>query len=145
MITIFDFEDGLQEFIANKLDTETTVEVFDNAGDFNFEYLKRTKKNIIILSKPFDCLQRGVIAGKYPDDNFTLLQDWSRRNWRYTNEEVYNLLSDFILSTTQPLVIHPESLNDPSTRRRIEKYTGATFDWDVNEYDNFYKENINLR
>ena len=145
MIYIFDFEDGLQEFFKEKLKCETETYSFDERGMYNFHKLSTCEKNIIILSKPYDCLQRGVLLGKYPEDNFKQLQDWSRRNWRYTNSEIYEHLNSFISDIEYKLVVHPEELNDPVTVKRIEKYTGTEFDWDVSEYDEFYKQNINLR
>lgn len=145
MITIIDFEDGLQEFFADRLDSDTATATIDVRGDFQFKKIKLTKKNVFILSKPFDCLQRGVMAGKYPPDDFDLLQDWSRRNWRYTTDEIYDLLNKFLTAAENKLVVHPEELDNPITIKRIEKYTGVKFDWDVTEYPTFYKENINLR
>lgn len=145
MIHIFDFEDGLQEFFSNRLSCETQQFAWDSCGMFKFDEIKSAEKNIIILSKPYDCLQRGTLAGKYPQDDFTKLQDWSRRNWRYTNPEIYEGMDAFISDIEYKLVVHPEELNDPVTVKRIEKYTGASFDWDVSEYDEFYKQNINLR
>lgn len=145
MIYIFDFEDGLQEFFKEKLKCETETYSFDERGMYKFHKLSTCEKNIIVLSKPYDCLQRGVLSGKYPENNFKQLQDWSRRNWRYTNSEIYEHLNSFISDTENKLVIHPEELNDPITIKRIEKYTDSSFDWDISEYDEFYKQNINLR
>ena len=145
MIQIIDFEDGLQEFFASRISVDITIEAWDNRGEYRFEEIKPAEKNIIIISKPFDCLQRGLLAGKYPQDSVKKLQDWSRRNWRYTSSEIYEGINELTHSIENRLVIHPEELDNPVTKKRIEKYTGATFNWDVSEYNNFFKENINLR
>ena len=145
MIHIFDFEDGLQSFFSSKLNCETKQYSWDSRGMFKFDELEKSDKNIIILSKPYDCLQRGTLAGKYPQDDFSKMQDWSRRNWRYTTPEIYECIDEFISETECKLVVHPEELDDPETVTRIEKYTGMTFGWDTSTYPQFYKENINLR
>lgn len=145
MIQIIDFEDGLQEFFASRLTVDTTVESWDLRGGFRFDKISPSDKNIIILSKPFDCLQRGVLSGKYPQDDFEKLQDWSRRNWRYTSPEIYEHIDSLTQKIENKLVIHPEELDKTVTKKRIEKYTGSKFDWDISEYETFCTENINLR
>lgn len=145
MIQIIDFEDGLQEFFASKLSVDTTIETWDISGNFRFDKITPSDKNIIILSKPFDCLERGVLSGKYPQDDIEKLQDWSRRNWRYTCSEIYEHIDSLTQAIQNKLVIHPEELHNPVTKKRIEKYTGSKFNWDVSEYETFYTENINLR
>jgi len=146
MIQIIDFEDGLQEFFASRFTVDTTIETWDLRGGFRFDKILPANKNIIILSKPFDCLQRGVLSGKYPQDDFKKLQDWSRRNWRYTSPEIYEHINSLLTQKIEnKLVIHPEELGNPVTKKRIEKYIGSKFDWDISEYETFYTENINLR
>ena len=145
MIQIIDFEDGLQEFFASRLAVDTIIESWDLRGGFRFDKISPADKNIIILSKPFDCLQRGVQSGKYPQDDFEKLQDWSRRNWRYTSPEIYEHIDSLTQKIENKLVIHPEELNKTVTKKRVEKYIGSKFDWDISEYETFYTENINLR
>lgn len=149
MLQIIDFEDGLQEFISSRLDTQYQIQInaWDRAGNFQFDNLKTHlhEKNIVILSKPYDCLERSVLSGKYPQDDFTLLQDWSRRNWRYTNPEIYEEINRFMEVCENKLIIHPEELNKKITAKRIEKYTSGSFNWDITEYEQFARDNINLR
>lgn len=144
-IHIYDFEDGLQDFIADRLDCDTDTFKWDYRGRFNFKTLKPASRNIVILSKPYDCLQRSYLMGKYPDDDFHKVQDWSRRNWRYSSPEIYDEMNKFISVIEYKLILHPEELNDKVTIKRIEKFTKSKFNWDVSEFDEFFKNNINLR
>lgn len=147
MIRIYDWEDGLQEFFKSRIilkhDEIIMTGSFDERGIFKFKQPGR--KNIIILSKPFDCLQRGVLNGKYSENDQKAIEDWSRRNWRYTSEEVYEHFTNITDAIEDKLFIHPERLNEHKTLKRIETYLTCKFDFDVEDYDMFFKENINLR
>lgn len=147
MIYVHDWEDGLQEIFKKSVTTnkdETMLAVsFDNRGHFKFTTHDTSAKNIIILSKPFDCLQRGVRKGKYPEDSFEKMQNWSRRNWRYTTPEIYEELNNFIENLESKLVVHPERFNETKIKRRIETYLDCKFD--IGNYEEFLEKHVNLR
>ena len=63
-IHIFDYEDGIQDFIGQMLPYDYKSFDWDKAGRFKFDELEPKNYNIILLTKPYDCLQRGVKAGK---------------------------------------------------------------------------------
>ena len=83
-IHIFDYEDGIQEYIGNMLPYDYKSFDWDKNGQFKFDELQPGDYNIILLTKPYDCLERSVKAGKYNKDNPKQMKIWSRRNWRYT-------------------------------------------------------------
>lgn len=147
MLRIYDWEDGLQEFFKERItlrhDDEIMTGSFDERGIFKFKQPGR--KNIVIMSKPFDCLERGVRAGKYSENDQKAIEDWSRRNWRYTNDEMYEHFDKMCESMEDKLFVHPERLNEVRIRKTIERYIEGKFDFTDDDYDAFFKENINLR
>ena len=118
---------------------------WDKDGFFKFDELKPGDYNIILLTKPYDCLERGVKAGKYNEDNAREMKKWSRRNFRYTNQEMYDEIMKFISKCNgNYLCIHPDYIEDKVTELCSYLMTNQV-KFKKREYNKFYKENINQR
>ena len=99
------------------------------------------------MSKPFDCLVRGEKKAKYPSYDMHLMGNCSRRNYRYTNNEIYERISDFCSSNSDIFVIHPyKLLTDDSIIDRLSEYLGTDeINFDLENYKDFYDKNVNQR
>lgn len=144
MIAIYDFEDGLQNIISYALNAETKVRYWDRKGFFadidDFE-----EKNIIIMSKPYDCLERGVKRNKYKNSDDRGLKDWSRRNWRYSNPEIYEHVNSIVKRMDSYLIIHPDDIVNGNLRTKIKDYLGIELSISDNKLKEIYNENVNIK
>ena len=144
-IHIFDYEDGIQDFIGQMLPYDYKSFDWDKDGFFKFDELKPGDYNIILLTKPYDCLQRGVKYGKYNEDSAKEMKKWSRRNWRYTNQEMNDEMMKFISKCNGNYIcIHPDYIEDKVTELCAYLMTNQV-KFKKREFNKFYKENINQR
>lgn len=145
MLHVIDFEDGLQDYIG-KL-TKLPYKSFEWDTDGEFNKIEPGDKTIVIMSKPFDCLVAGEKKGKYPSYDNHKMSNWSRRNYRYTNEEIYNKISEFCSKNEDIFVIHPYSLlNEPNIIPRLSLYLETNqIDFNLEQYRYFYEKNVNQR
>jgi hypothetical protein len=144
MIYIFDFEDGLQEILSYAIEQPTKTMYWDRKGFFSEIEISKNDKNIFIMSKPYDCLHRGVLKNKYKETDERLLKDWSRRNWRYSNPEMYEHINSIIESTDDFLIIHPDDFKSLEIKSKIKKYTGSDIKLSDQKLREIYKENVNI-
>ena len=145
MIAIYDFEDGLQPILAYALGLETKIRFWDRKGFFS-EIDSFEEKNIVIMSKPFDCLQRGVKRGKYKDDDERSIQDWSRRNWRYSTSEIYDHINNIMDNMgNNVLIIHPDDFTNGKLRKKIKEYVGTNLKLSDKKLKQIYNENVNIK
>jgi hypothetical protein len=144
MIYIYDFEDGLQEILSYAIDQPTRTMYWDRKGFFS-EIDEVGDKNIIIASKPYDCLQRGVLKNKYKENNERSLKDWSRRNWRYSNPEIYNHVNSIIEKIDDMLIIHPDDFENLKVKAKIRDYIGTEIKLSDTKLQEIYKENVNIK
>ena len=146
MIYIYDFEDGLQNIFAYILGTPTTVRYWDRKGFFSeIDISDSENKNIIITSKPYDCLQRGVIKGKYDNSDEKKLKDWSRRNWRYSNPEIYEHVNSIIDRMESYLIVHPDDIVNGNLKTKIKDYLGINLNISDSKLKEIYNENVNIK
>ena len=144
-IHIFDYEDGIQEYIGNMLPYDYKSFDWDKNGQFKFDELEPGDYNIILLTKPYDCLERSVKAGKYNKDNPKQMKIWSRRNWRYTNQDMYDRIMSFIEKCDGNfLCIHPDRIEEKIPELCRYLMTNEV-KFKKREHNKFYKENINQR
>ena len=145
--SIFDFEDGLQDYFGNLLSIRYYPMTWDYNGHFSFKFLLPSDKNIVIASKPYDCLERATRNGKYNADDHKSMLTWSRRNWRYTTKNIYNEISSYIDKLDDVYIIHPDSLvRNPEEIDKLYKYIGKDpSDFDMDSYLKFYKSDVNIR
>jgi len=144
MIYIYDFEDGLQEILSYAIEKPTRTMYWDRKGFFS-EIDEVGDKNIIISSKPYDCLQRGVLKNKYKENDERSLKDWSRRNWRYSNPEIYNHVNAIIEKIDDMLIIHPDDFENLKIRSKIRDYIGIEIKLLDTKLQEIYKENVNIK
>ena len=152
-INVFDFEDGLQDIFEERTKIKIPIQkhTFDVNGHMRIlpdSFL--SGKNIIFLSKPYDCLESGVRKGKYPDDDSSKLHNWSRRNYRYNQEDTYELLNSTFDNVPMDckFFIHPDDffLNTPNLVNRLRNYlTVNDLEIDSSGFDELYKEMVNIR
>ena len=74
------------------------------------------------MSKPYDCLQRGVLRGKYKESDERAMKDWSRRNWRYSTPEIYEHINNIIEKMDSYIVIHPDDFSSGNVKEKIKNY-----------------------
>lgn len=144
MIAIYDFEDGLQPLLAHIIGIETKAMFWDRKGFFS-EIDIFEQKNIVILSKPYDCLQRGVNRDKYKDGDNRSMQDWSRRNWRYSSPEIYEHINSIIEKMDNRLIIHPDDFINGNLRKKIKDYIGIDIKMSNLKLKQLYNENVNIK
>lgn len=144
MIAIYDFEDGLQNIISYALNTNTKVRYWDRKGFFS-EIDSFEEKNIVIMSKPYDCLERGVKRNKYDNEDNNGLKDWSRRNWRYSNPEIYEHVNSIIERMESYLIIHPDDIVNGNIRNKIKDYIGIDLNISDKKLKEIYNENVNIK
>ena len=141
---IHDFEDGLQDYIGNMVNIPYTKCSFDSQE--NYKESTEGIQNIIILSKPFDCLARGKKEGKY--DLKVSFSSWSYKQYTYYNgAEFYKNISDYILEMNNKFIIHPYELliNYSIILPKLQDWIEipCEIQFNINEYSEFYKNNIN--
>ena len=79
------------------------------------------------------------------EDSKKEMRDWSRRNWRYTNQDMYNEIMQFISKCNGNYIcIHPDYIEDKVTELCAYLMTNEV-KFKKREYNKFYKENINQR
>lgn len=145
MIYIYDFEDGLQSILAYIIDLPTKIRYWDRRG-FPSDIVSSTvDKNIVIMSKPYDCLQRGVNRGKYKDTDERTLSDWSRRNWRYSNPELYDHINNMIENMSNILIIHPDDFINGNLRKKLKEHIGIDIKLSNLKLKQLYNENVNIK
>ena len=142
MITVYDFEDGLQHVLSYVLSTATSIRYWDRKG-FLSEIEDTSGKNIVIMSKPYDCLHRGVLRNKYEDERG--LKDCSRRNWRYSNPEIYEHINEIINRMEDVLIILPEDFANDSIRKKIFDFIKLDIKASDEKLIQIYKENVNIK
>ncbi len=145
MLHVIDFEDGLQDYIGKLTQLPYISLEWDTDGEFNDVTI--SEKTIVIMSKPFDCLVRGEKKAKYPSYDIGQMENWSRRNYRYTNDEIYERISDFCTSNPDIFVVHPyKLLTDETMIPRLSKYLETNeIDFNLETYKDFYDKNVNQR
>jgi len=145
VLHVIDFEDGLQDYIGKLTQLPYVSLEWDTDGEFNDVAV--AEKTIVVMSKPFDCLVRGEKKAKYPSYDMHLMGNWSRRNYRYTNSEIYERISNFCTSNSNIFVIHPyKLLTDDTVIDRLSKYLGTNeINFDLENYKDFYDKNVNQR
>lgn len=144
MITVYDFEDGLQHVLSYILSTSVTVRYWDRKGFFS-EIDDTSGKNIVIMSKPYDCLHRGVKRDKYKNDDERSMRDWSRRNWRYSNPEIYEHINEIINNMDEVLIIHPEDFLNGKIRKKVFDFIKLDIKASDEKLEQIYKENVNIK
>ena len=142
MIYIYDFEDGLQHIISHMIGKKSEIRYWDRRGFFS-EIDTTGDKNIIILSKPYDCLQRGMQRDKYKSERG--LEDWSRRNWRYSNPEIYEHINSIISKIDDKLIIHPDDLLTGNIRKKIKNYIDVDIKIDDSRLEYLYRGNVDIK
>jgi len=145
-IHIFDYEDGIQDFIGSMLPYEYKTFDWDKDGFFQFDKLNPFGDyNIVCLTKPYDCLHNGTNKGKYNEESAKEMKIWSRRNWRYNtqdiNEEIYKFLTKM---NGNYICIHPDMIEEKVTDLCAYLMTNQV-NFKKREYNKFYKEHINIR
>lgn len=144
MIAIYDFEDGLQQILSYALGTPTVIRYWDRKGFFS-EIETFSEKNIVIMSKPYDCLERGVKRDKYKNTDERGLKDWSRRNWRYSSPEIYEHINTIIEKMNDVLIIHPNDFLSNELRTKIKNYVGIDLKVSDEKLKELYNENVNIK
>ena len=144
MLAVYDFEDGLQPILTYALDVETKIRFWDRKGFFS-EVDSFEEKNIIIMSKPYDCLQRGVLRGKYNESDERAMKDWSRRNWRYSTSEIYEHINNIIEKMDSYIVIHPDDFSSGNIKSKIKNYLNIDLKVTENKLKEIYSENVNIK
>ena len=151
---IHDFEDGLQDYIGNMVNISYTNCSFDSYFCEPRGYYYSTVnlnssigiQNIIILSKPFDCLARGKKEGKYLSEDGMLIWNNKQRLY-YDNVEFYKNVSDYISEMDNKFIIHPYELLTSYNRilSRLQDWieVPCEIQFNINEYSEFYKNNTN--
>ena len=144
-IHIFDFEDGIQDFIGSLLPYDYKSFDWDKKGFFKFDELEPGDSNIICLTKPYDCLHNGTIKGKYNTESPKEMKIWSRRNWRYNtqdiNDEIYKFLNKL---EGNYICIHPDMIEEKIIELSAYLMTNQ-INFNKEKYNQFYNEKINIR
>lgn len=143
-IYIYDFEDGLQPVLSHLLGLPNIeIRYWDRRGEFSeIETHNPEDKVIIILSKPYDCLERGNKREKYSGDKLGI---WGRRNYRYSNPEIYEHINSAIETFNNPLIIHPNDFYDISIRKKVEDYLGSPILADKIKLRRIYEESVDIK
>lgn len=144
MLAVYDFEDGLQPILTYALGVETKIRFWDRKGFFS-EVDSFEEKNIVIMSKPYDCLQRGVLRGKYKESDERAMKDWSRRNWRYSTPEIYEHINNIIEKMDSYIVIHPDDFSSGNVKEKIKNYLNIDLKVTENKLKEIYNENVNIK
>lgn len=121
---------------------KSEIRYWDRRGFFS-EIDTTGDKNIIILSKPYDCLQRGMQRDKYKSERG--LEDWSRRNWRYSNPEIYEHINSIISKIDDKLIIHPDDLLTGNIRKKIKNYIDVDIKIDDSRLEYLYRGNVDIK
>jgi hypothetical protein len=144
MIAIYDFEDGLQQILSYAMGVPTVIRYWDRKGFFS-EIETFSEKNIVIMSKPYDCLARGVKRDKYKNTDEHGLKDWSRRNWRYSNPEMYEHVNSIIEKMNDVLIVHPDDFLSDELRMKIKNYVDIDLKVSNEKLKEIYNENVNIK
>ena len=97
------------------------------------------------MSKPYDCLQRGVLRGKYNESDERAMKDWSRRNWRYSTPEIYEHINNIIEKMDSYIVIHPDDFSSGNIKSKIKNYLNIDLKVTENKLKEIYSENVNIK
>jgi len=144
-IHIFDYEDGIQDFIGNMLPYDYKTFDWDKDGFFQFDKLNSGDYNIVCLTKPYDCLQNGTNKGKYNAESPKEMKIWSRRNWRYNTQDINDEIYKFLTKLEGNYIcIHPDMIEEKVTDLCAYLMTNQV-NFKKREYNKFYKEQINIK
>mgnify|MGYP003653820351 CR=1 FL=1 len=141
-ICIYDWEFGMQDYIGNMINVPYVTGTWQKGGpvvDFN----------IIILSKPFDCMAR---KRKSIDKD-----SWRRRRYRYYSTwlrmngdpKLYTEINNYMDKMSNKFIIHPRNLLYdynvilPKLQTWLNLPNG-TIQFNPDEYWKWYQKNVNI-
>jgi hypothetical protein len=143
MIYIYDFEYGMQDYIGNMINVPYASCNWERGGGIGIH-------NIIILSKPFDCIARQVRERGLNSDRNTWPYDikelWGKYNDSSAN--FYETINTFIENIDNKFIIHPFELSHsygkilPRLQQWLDLPDGH-IQFNPDEYWDWYVKNVN--
>ncbi len=137
-ICIYDFEYGMQEYMGSIINVPYFSGTWNNGGPI-------CAYNIILLSKPFDCLARQRLAITKPT-TWRYYKDWNRANG---NPEFYEQINNYIDRIDNKFVIHPRNLLSDynvilSKLQSFLNLPDGTIQFNPDDYWSWYQKNVDI-
>ena len=141
-ICIYDFEYGMQEYMGSIINVPYFSGTWNNGGPI-------CAYNIILLSKPFDCLKRQRANIPKPEDWENMQKyydDWNRANG---NPEFYEQINNYIDRIDNKFVIHPRNLLSDynvilSKLQSFLNLPDGTIQFNPDDYLSWYQKNVDI-
>ena len=142
MICIYDFEYGMQDYIGNMINVPYISCSWERGGGTGTH-------NIIILSKPFDCIARAVREKELSSDRSTWPYDMKELWGRYDGDaNFYETINTFIENIDNKFIIHPFELSHSYNKilTRLQRWIDLPdghIQFNPDEYWDWYAKNVN--
>lgn len=141
-ICIYDFKYGMQEYMGSIINVPYFSGTWSSGGP-------TCAYNIILLSKPFDCLKRQRADITKPEtyrNMSSYYNDWSRANG---NAVFYEQINNYIDRIDNKFVIHPRNLlfDYNTILPRLQSFLNlpdGTIQFNPDDYWSWYQKNVDI-